>query len=106
MKAEEKIKLQRQIRRTNRVMIKIFKTESGLSDFKTWFANKSNPQRIVLNLLKMTEEEFINQAIETNIDYQFYEEVRPITTFMILKANVYDAYLDTLDKTSSWHFRD
>ncbi len=107
MKAGERIKLQRKIRNTNKVMIKILETENGLEDFKKWFSNKDNPLRVTLLLLGMAEDEFIAEALKTNINYPFYEAVNPITTFMMLKANVYEAYLDTLEKTPfAWHFKD
>ena len=97
MNANERVKLQRKIRHTNIVMIKMFET-NGTTDFATWLSNNSNPHRISLILLKMSEEEFIKKAIETNIYYEFYQEVQPITTFMMLKAEIYEAYLNSLPK--------
>ncbi|WP_251546233.1 hypothetical protein [Pumilibacter intestinalis] len=100
MTASERIKLQRKIRHMNKVMVKMFETENGLQDFIEWLSAKSNPHRIALVLLKMTEEEFIAEAIKTNVIYEFYEEVHPITMFMMLKADIYEAYLASLDKYS------
>ena len=102
----KKAKLQRTIQLTNRTMIKIFETENGISDFKTWLCAKNNPKRLLIALLGMTEEEFISEALKTNITYQFPYLVDPITTFMRTKAIIYEAYLNTLDKESFyWHLK-
>lgn len=94
MNNNEIIKMQRLIRRTNRLMSKFFAIEKGKEEFINWL-NKTDLN--LEKLINMSVEEFVKKAEESNIIYPVYAAVQPITSFMKIKAKIYEAYINTLE---------